>query len=182
MTKEEYSVKLREIRFSFNPDSLLDYQVLLSLIDEVYKFNYQDELNLEILNTIQLLVLIYDFDNDIKDNLDDIISVLSNEIITYKAVFSLIGKDLSQEKPVISKEHLDIISILLNKVEAQLIEGGIENIPPVIFTDVKVPNSQLITCISKEDVQSDNRVLELHKDEFILNQSNEEKYNQLMEK
>lgn len=59
-----YDEKLKELRFNFRPEEIVDYEALVSLIGSIIVNDKYEEFKEEIFHTIQIIVLVYGLDEN----------------------------------------------------------------------------------------------------------------------
>ena len=178
--KNTYLLKLKELKFSFNPQELIDYQFLLSLYYEINQSPFWDELKEEVYENLEILINVYNIDEInysrklTKETLD-----LNNinELSTYIYIFIELYKDMGQNNFNISMNNIEIIKNILILVEKELNDENVQE-EIVLSSDKNTNNSCVHNCLICTDKcysQEEDKDIKVEvKDEYISVPSKEE--------
>lgn len=123
--KNTYLLKLKELKFSFNPQELIDYQFLLSLYYEINQSSFWEELKEEVYDTLEILINVYSIDEiyyskNLTSNVLDLKDI--KDLSTYIYIFMELYKDMEQNNFNISAKNINNIKNILTLIEQELQE------------------------------------------------------------
>lgn len=115
----DYVKELRDIRFSFRPEEIIDYETLVTLIGSLLVSEDYENNKEELFHTIQILVLVYGLEDQLEGNgyAFDINNIDLNDINLWKYLLVALYNDLVKTNDfTISEELKDIYFTVLNRL------------------------------------------------------------------
>lgn len=143
-----YVEELRNIRFTFRPEEVIDYQTLMTLAGTVLVSDCYDDYKEELFHTTQILVLVYGLEDQLQENnfSFDVNNIDLDNINTWKYLLVMLYNDMVKTNEFIVSDNVkNILFMVLNKLNNNL------------------PNEQVVTTIpepicnkSEEPAQQNN--------------------------
>ena len=161
----DYEAKLKELRFNFRPEEIIDYQTLIALVANLCEDENDYEANKEeLFHTAQILVLVYGIEDQLKDigykfNINDI---NTNDLNLWKYLLVQIYNDLESSNDFIinnttKQTILKVLRVLAGDLNVDMSETQPEvEEAPYQFVEPKFSFDNISPDTNKDDLNELN--------------------------